>query len=196
MYKCKCKCKNNKKRFFLPLFLIIFLIIIEEIRDFIYLPIVVFISFSILFWNFPWLVYRTVSKPFYYEDLFIDESKLPNYAISDNIKKKFENILIYILIITNSLLVSALSDYWLYRLTNMFNFFQIAGVTGGIIKIFQIINNLICRLLLKMMKRCVNDEKEKETKLEELRIEKELEMKNIFWNKTLDVNKRARANTE
>jgi|UniRef100_A0A6C0AL51 hypothetical protein len=189
-------CKCEKKRWFLPIVLIVFLILIEEVRDFIYLPIIVFISFSILFWNYPWLVYRTVSKPFYYEDLFIDESKLPNYEISDKIKKKFEYVLIYILIITNSLLVSALSDYWLYRLNHLTNYFQIAGVTGGIIKIFQIINNLICRLLLKIMKRCVNDEKEKEEKLEELRREKEIELKNIFWTNTLDIKKRPRANTE
>lgn len=190
-----CKCED-KKRYFLPIVLIVFLILIEEVRDFIYLPIIVFISFSVLFWNYPWLVYRTVSKPFYYEDLFIDESKLPNYAISDKIKKKFENILIYILIITNSLLASALSDYWLYRLNHLTTFFQIAGVTGGIIKIFQIINNLICRLLLKILKGCVNDEKVKEDKLEELRIEKEIELKNMFWTKTLDIKKRPRANTE
>lgn len=188
--------KIEKKRLFLPLVLVIFLILIEEVRDFVYVPIIVFISFSILFWNYPWLVYRTVSKPFYYEDLFIDETKLPNYQISNRIKKKFENVLIYILIITNSLLVSALSDYWLYRITHITNLFQIAGVTGGIIKIFQILNNLLCRFLLKIMKRCVNDEKEKENKLEELRKEKEIELKNVYWNKTLDLVKRPRANTE
>ena len=80
--------KIEKKRLFLPLVLVIFLILIEEVRDFVYVPIIVFISFSILFWNYPWLVYRTVSKPFYYEDLFIDQDKLPNYEISNKIKKK------------------------------------------------------------------------------------------------------------
>ena len=30
------------------------------------------------------------------------------------------------------------------------------------------------------MKRCVNDEKEKENKLEELRKEKEIELKNVY----------------
>ena len=46
------------------------------------------------------------------------------------------------------------------------------------------------------MKRCVNDEKEKEEKLEELRREKEIELKNIFWTNTLDIKKRPRAYTE
>ena len=86
--------------------------------------------------------------------------------------------------------------YEKHRLNHLTTFFQIAGVTGGIIKIFQIINNLICRLLLKILKRCVNDEKVKEDKLEELRIEKEIELKNMFWTKTLDIKKRPRANTE
>ena len=55
---------------------------------------------------------------------------------------------------------------------------------------------MLCRFLLKIMKRCVNDEKEKENKLEELRKEKEIELKNVYWNKTLDLVKRPRANTE
>ena len=54
------------------------LIWFEEFRHFVYLPIVAGVSF-IIFWNYPWLVYYTASKPLYYQDLFIDEK---NYLIT------------------------------------------------------------------------------------------------------------------
>ena len=146
-----CKCEH-KKRYFLPIILIVFLILIEEVRDFIYLPIIVFISFSVLFWNYPWLVYRTVSKPFYYEDLFIDEKQLPNHNINESLRIKFKTIFEWVLIITNSLLMAALSEYWLFRTNNVDEIFKLLGVTGGLVKLFQIINNTIGRLMLKILK--------------------------------------------
>ena len=35
---------------------------------------------------------------------------------------------------------------------------EIVGITGGIIKIFQMVNNTISRLMLKILKRCVKKE--------------------------------------
>jgi hypothetical protein len=130
----------------------------EEFREFYYFPFIISVAFFIIFWNFPILVYVTASKPLFYEDLFIDEKKLPNYDVDPKIKKKFQTILIWVLIITNSLFVGVLSDYWLYKTINVESYLEIIGVTGGIIKIFQVINNSIGRIMLKILKSCVKKE--------------------------------------
>ena len=151
-FKC-CK-KIPKKRFALPFIGVFVLLILEEVRNFMYLPIVFSFGSFIIFWNFPFLVYESASRPLYYEDIFIDEKKLPNYEISDELKNKFKNILLWVLVITNSLLVGALSDYWLFKSTevNKSNYIEIIGMTGGIIKIFQIVNNGVAKIMLKIVK--------------------------------------------
>ena len=153
------RCKDIPvKRYFLPLIGVFALAALPEFRDFVYLPIVIIFGFLILFWNFPRMVYYTASKPLYYEDLFIDEKKLPNYEVDERIKRKFQLILEIVLIITNALLTGALADYWLYKTTGNEGYMEIVGITGGIIKIFQMVNNTISRLMLKILKRCVKKE--------------------------------------
>ena len=155
MSKCctKEKCKKIPiKRYFLPLIAIFALAYFPVFRDFVYLPLVVIGGFLIIFWNFPCLVYYTASKPLYYEDLFIDEKKLPNYEVATTVKRKFQRILEAVLIITNALLTGALADYWLYKTTGKEGYMEILGITGGIIKIFQLVNNTISRFMLKILK--------------------------------------------
>lgn len=155
---CKKKCKNiPMKRFFLPLIGVFCLAILDEFRDFVHLPIIISLGFFIIFWNFPKLVYSTASRPLYYEDLFIDEKQLPHHEINEELKIKFQNILEWVLIITNSLLTGALADYWLYKTFKIYTTFEIIGITGGIIKIFQIINNSICRIMLVILKRKIQE---------------------------------------
>jgi hypothetical protein len=146
------------KRWFLPFVGLLALFAYEELRDVVYLPLLVSFVFFIIFWNFPFLVYYTASRPLYYEDLFIDEKKLPNYDVDPKIKKKFQAILIWVLICTNTLLVAALSEYWLYKTDHIFSYMEILGITGGIIKIFQIINNTIGRIMLKILRHYVKKE--------------------------------------
>ena len=87
--------------------------------------------------------------------MFIDASKLPNYDVSLSIKKRFQFILEWVLIVTNTLLVAALSDYWLYKTVDHFTIIEIVGITGGIIKVFQTVNNTISRIMLKdITKKC------------------------------------------
>lgn len=152
-----CK-KIPVKRYFLPLIGIFSLAVLPEFRNFIYLPLIITAGFFIIFLNFPWLVYYTASKPLYYQDLFIDEKKLPNYNVDERIKNKFKYTLEIFLVVTNSLLTGALSDYYLYKTTGNEGFIEIVGVTGGIIKIFQIINNTISRFMLKFVKKCIRKE--------------------------------------
>ena len=155
----KSSCKDIKcKRYFLPLIFAPVAAIHPEIFNFYYFPLVVGVSAFILFWNFPKIVYYTASRPLYYEDLFIDSSKLPNYDVSISIKKHFQVVLEWVLIITNTLLVMALSDYWLYKTLDHFTVIEIVGITGGIIKVFQTVNNTISRLMLKLLRKKVKKE--------------------------------------
>lgn len=181
--KCECsrECcsKIPIKRYFLPFFSVISMAGFEQFRDFVYFPLIISGAFFIIFWNFPILVYVTASKPLYYEDLFIDEKRLPNYDVDPVIKNKFQNILVWILIITNSVLVGVLSDYWLYKTQNEKNYLEIIGVTGGIIKIFQVINNSIGRCMIKMLKSCIKRENKKFRKEQRERIKSILSLKQI-----------------
>ena len=155
----KSDCKNIKcKRYSLPFILTPLLAIYPEIFNFYYFPVVVGFSAFILFWNFPKIVYYTASRPLYYEDLFIDEKKLPNYDVDEKLKNKFQCILEWLLIITNTLLVSGLSDWWLYKTQDKFTLLEVVGVTGGIIKIFQTINNTISRVMLKILRKKIKQQ--------------------------------------
>jgi hypothetical protein len=188
---CNCECSKECcskipiKRYFLPLIGVISMSAFEEFRDFVYFPFIVSCAFFVIFWNFPILVYVTASKPLYYEDLFIDEKRLPNYDVDPIIKNKFQNILVWILIITNSILVGVLSDYWLYKTQNEKNYLEIIGVTGGIIKIFQVINNSIGRCMIKMLKSCIKRENKKFRKEQRERIKCIVSLKQINSNENI-----------
>jgi hypothetical protein len=154
--RCKKRCKKIPiKRYFLPLMGILAIVPIEEVRTLIYLPIIVFIASVILFWNYTWIVYYTASKPLYYEDLFLDIKRLPNYEVDDVIKKRFKIILEIVLVITNAILMAILSDVWILRTIDDKDILSIIGTTGGIIKIFQIINNTISRTMLKILRKFI-----------------------------------------
>lgn len=155
----KSSCKDIKcKRYFLPLIFTPAAAWHPEVFNFYYFPLVVGFSAFILFWNFPKIVYYTASRPLYYEDLFIDEKKLPNYEVSTKLKKKFQCILEWILIITNTLLVAGLSDWWLYKTLDNLNVMEVVGITGGIIKMFQMVNNTISRIMLKILRKNIKRE--------------------------------------
>ena len=157
----KASCKDIKcKRYFLPLALAPAAAIYPEVFNFYYFPMVVGFSAFVIFWNFPKLVYYTASRPLYYEDLFIDSSKLPNYDVSDELKAKFQCILEWILIISNTILVAGLSEWWLYKTLDHFTIMEIVGITGGIIKIFQMVNNTISRIMLKILRKRIKKENE------------------------------------
>lgn len=127
----------------------------EQFQDFIFFPLIVSVASFILFWNFPKIVYYTASKPLYYEDLFIDIKQLPNYEVNEKVKSHFKFILEIILILTNSILMGILSDIWLLKSNETLDIFDIIGITGGVIKIFQIVNNTISRIMLKIVRKFV-----------------------------------------
>jgi len=157
--KCKINCKKIKiKRYFLPGIGILALLGYEEVHNLIFIPLIVGFAALIFFWNFPKIVYYTASKPLYYEDLFIDIKQIPNYNVDKKIQERFKFILETILIITNSILVGVLSDIWLLRSDQSLDMFDIIGITGGVIKIFQIVNNTISRIMLKIVRKFILQE--------------------------------------
>ena len=172
-----CKYKVKLKRFFLPLFFGIFAIFFDESRNVVYFPLIVSGCFFVLFWNYPKIVYYTASKPLYYQDIFIDEKKLPNYDVNIKIKHKFECIFVWVLIATNTLLMAGLSEYWLFRSMISESYMEIIGISGGIIKIFQIVNNTVCRIMLKVLKSYVKDENQKFEQLQARRVKSILNLK-------------------
>jgi hypothetical protein len=157
--KCIKTCQTIKiKRYFLPFMCILGILPFEEVHNLIYTPLIIMFASLILFWNFPKIVYYTASRPLYYEDLFIDIKQLPNYSVDKTIQHRFKFILETVLIVTNSILIGILSDIWLLRSYDSLDFFGIIGITGGIIKIFQIVNNTISRIMLKIVRRLIQKE--------------------------------------
>jgi hypothetical protein len=155
-------CKNIQlKRWFLPTLCVLGIVAFEDVRNYMYLPIIFTYAGFVFFWNFPSLAYFSNSKPLYYEDLFIDTRKLPNYEVSRNIKKKFNKILQWVLIVTTSLCVGALSDFWLYKANNVTSIVEFIGITGGILKIFQIVNNTLSGGLIYIIRHYVIVESKK-----------------------------------
>lgn len=140
-----CGLKRNLliKRMLLPLFPggITVLFLYHDIRRSFYLfPMIVFGCSFVLFMNFPILVVHSNLKPTYFgQDLFIDTDKLPYLALTLDEKKQFLKNLKWLLILLYSALSAALSDYWLFKTQNSSSFFEVLGVTGGILKIFQLV---------------------------------------------------------
>ena len=93
--------------------------------------------------NFPILVVHSSLKPTYFgKDLFIDSGRLPYLDLTLKEKKEFLINIKWLLIFLYSLLSAALSDYWLFKTQNSTSYFEILGVTGGILKIFQMIASI------------------------------------------------------
>ena len=184
----KNKVKVKGKRFFLPFLLVFGLVFIKDVRNFYYFPIIFTIGFFILFWNYPSLVYYTNSQPIYYEDLFINKKKLPNYNVPEKIKAKFQCIFDWTLIITSSLTMGCLADYWLYKTNSVHSIFEILGVTGGILKLFQLINNLIGKIMIKIIRCSIRKEKEKYANVILETRRRSDEIKNLSKSKSIEMN--------
>lgn len=143
--------RKHIKRFFLPLLFILWILFIPKYRI-VNTSSTVFVMSLILYWNFPILVTFSNSKPLYYEDLFLNTAELPILEISEEKKETFTRAYTWILIITNSILTALLSDYWAYKTKETSSFFEIVGVSGGILKIFQILNHYTGVVTLRIIK--------------------------------------------
>lgn len=162
-YKVKiCGALVPIKRLFLPLMGCAAVFVIPESRTYIYLPMVTFLSSIIVYSNFPLLILFTNSRPLYYEDLFIDFAQLPLMNIDADVKARYIFILELCIILTNSLFTAAMSEYWFYQVSDERSYVEIIGITGGILKIFQLINHVNGCAILFVLKQMIQREDEVE----------------------------------
>lgn len=156
----KIRCiKPKNKRYFLPICLIILLFIIPEVRHNMYLPIIVLISSFVLFWNFPILVIFSTNKPVYLSDLFINTNHEMTELIPVNVKNRTITIYKWILIGSSSVMMSVLSDYWLLQYSDHISLMSTIGITGGVLKIYQLINKIFAQVLLFILRKIMEKQK-------------------------------------
>ncbi len=133
-------------------------------QSYYFAPAIVFLCALMLFWNFPIFVLFTNSRPLYYEDLFLKDTSVQLSGLSTNLREKFENRFQSVLIITNSMFTAALADYWLYQFRDVnedmgkVSIIGMMGITGGIIKIFQLVNHTSGSLLLYCTRKAIMEE--------------------------------------
>ena len=127
-------------------------------------PAIVFTCAFVLFWNFPIFVLFINSRPLYYEDLFLKDTSVPLTGLTTRVREKFENRFQTVLIFTNSMFTAALADYWLYQFsdataeTGNVSIVGLMGITGGIIKIFQLVNHTSGSILLYCTRKAIIEE--------------------------------------
>jgi hypothetical protein len=161
-YICK---KNNiqYERYSLLTLSFLFLLLDKNYyNDYIFICIISFSSSLVIFANFPDLVTWNSSKPIYYEDLYIDFEKLPEFPLTDKHKELYLLIYTRSLIVSSSILISVLTCYWKFKTENS-SLVEIAGITGGLLQIATILNILSGRAILYCIKQfisiqiCVSD---------------------------------------
>lgn len=152
-------CKSNKiqlERYSLLSLSLLFLLLDKKYyNDYTFVSLVSFFSSLIIFGNFPVFVTWNSAKPIYYEDLYIDVQKLPEYPLPDNKKELYFLVYTRALIVSSSILISVLTCYWKFKTENS-TFVEIAGITGGLLQIASIINIINGRLILYCIKHFIS----------------------------------------
>ena len=177
-----------RKRAFLLLLGLLYFVSVEHTHHYVYFPIIIFAVSFVVFYNFPLLVYCSNSKPLYYEDLFIDTSKLPLLDLDQKIRRRFETSFELTLVVTNSFLLAGMSDYWIYKTVNHDTFIEIVGITGGILQIFQIVNNILGSLLLSYFSMKIH-KTIKKRKLSREKKGKKMKNRKLLWRNGLEMVK-------
>lgn len=120
-------------------------------NSYIFIAIISFFSSMIIFFNFSWIIIWNSSKPIYYEDLYIDEKKLPEVPLTNHQKDTYQNYYRRSLIFSTSILISILICYWKFKTENT-TFIEKLGTSGGLLQIASLLNNLLSRIILYCIK--------------------------------------------
>jgi hypothetical protein len=148
--------KIKKARFLLPFLGITYFVFINNNHNNYYiLGIISFIDSIIILSNLIFLLEFTNAKPLYYEDLYIDCDKLPTVPFDRKRKKLCKNIYSSLLVLSNSILFSALVCYWTSKIDNNSSFLEIIGVTGGLIEIAACFNSVTAKFSLFIIKKFI-----------------------------------------
>tara|TARA_B100001248_G_scaffold252964_1_gene229703 strand:+ start:420 stop:911 length:492 start_codon:yes stop_codon:yes gene_type:complete len=112
----------------------------------------------ILFLNFPILVTWSNTKPLYYDDLYLDSEKLPSLKLPDYKKKSYKKLYKILLTIYDSIMIAMISNYWLMKTKDATSYYEIIGITGGILQIFHVLNLFTGTVILYVIKHMITNE--------------------------------------
>tara|TARA_Y100000813_G_C24071999_1_gene309200 strand:+ start:248 stop:739 length:492 start_codon:yes stop_codon:yes gene_type:complete len=112
----------------------------------------------ILFLNFPILVTWSNTKPLYYDDLYLDSEKLPSLKLPDYKKKSYKKLYKILLTIYDSIMIAMISNYWLMKTKDATSYYEIIGITGGILQIFHVLNLFTGTVILYAIKHMITNE--------------------------------------
>ena len=118
-------------RFTIPLLSTFGLLVDRTVREStVYVSLITFFCSLVMFGNFPFLVTMNNSKPLYYEDLYVDSHKIPTIALSDQQKAIYKCSYRAILIVSNSILMSAIANYWMFKTSDVTSYYEVIGIIG------------------------------------------------------------------
>lgn len=151
--------KQKKQRLMLPLIFISLLLLDKNILyDTTSFIIIIFVCCMILFLNFPILVTWSNTKPLYYDDLYLDSEKLPSLKLPDHKKKSYKKLYKILLTIYDSIMIAMISNYWLVKTKEITSYYEIIGITGGILQIFHVLNLFTGTVILYVIKHMITNE--------------------------------------
>ena len=170
--------KFKTSRFFLPFILLTFTLLINDNhKNYVLLSFFTFFDSIIILTNFNSLVTMSNAKPLYFEDLYIDTGRLPLIQLNEKRKELYKKIYTYILIVSNSVLMTALVCYWRSKISDVNGIIEIIGITGGLIEIATCFNSFIGKLSLFLIKKYIR---------KQIHIERELSNNNDFCDNIED----------
>ena len=124
----------------------------EEIRTMIYVPIIIFINMFFIFLNFPEILLFLNSKPVYVDDIFIDPTTIQEeHKLHPRIVDKFRNIYLLSHNLVSSAFAAGLSDFFLYQIQDRLSFYEVLGVIGGILNIYNILITYFGKFLIYIL---------------------------------------------
>ena len=166
--------KIKTPRLFLPFILLTFTLLINNNHNnYVLLSFFTFFDSIIILSNFNSLVTMSNAKPLYFEDLYIDTGRLPLIQLNEKRKELYKKIYTRILILSNSILMTALVCYWRSKITNITSLIEITGITGGLIEIVTCFNSFIGKLCLFIIKKYIR---------KQIHIERELSNNNNLYD--------------
>lgn len=180
--------KTKTSRFFLPFILLTFTLLINNNhKNYVLLSLFTFFDSIIILSNFNSLVTMSNAKPLYFEDLYIDTGRLPIIQLNEKRKELYKKIYTQILILSNSILMTALVCYWRSKITNVRGIIEIIGITGGLIEIATCLNSFIGKLCLFIIKKYIR---------KQIHIERQLSNNNDLYDNYEDYMASTNCNEE
>ena len=83
----------------------------------------------------------------------IAEIKLPDYK-----KKSYKKLYKILLTIYDSIMIAMISNYWLMKTKDATSYYEIIGITGGILQLFHVLNLFTGTVILYAIKHMITNE--------------------------------------